>query len=359
MSEQNTPQNEEVDLGQLFKLIGNMFTNFFNFIGNIFKGLFNFLILVLIHFYKGAIWYISAIVIGVIGGYLLDKNADSKYGAQLYIETNFDSARQVYENIQNLHQLAYVDKDYEELKTILDISIEEAKTLRSFSAQPDIDENKVMMMYSEYIFEMDSVSKLSTNYIDFKSKLRFYNYQNHRITVIATDKKMFKNLQSKLSRTISLNPYLEQIRDATQDNFKSEEASLEKQAVELDSLSKQYLKIRIAESQKEQIVGAGTNLFLEGGDGGNGILVDESKLVSEIYKVENMKQEVHLESERQKKIVNVIADFPTSGYDLSTWTDKMKFVLPIVFFLITFCGSIVVLLRKYLGAQEKLLSAKE
>ena len=33
-------QSEEVDLGQLFKLIGNAFDRFFRFIGNIFKTLF-------------------------------------------------------------------------------------------------------------------------------------------------------------------------------------------------------------------------------------------------------------------------------------------------------------------------------
>ena len=37
----NTPNNsEEVDLGQLFKLIGNVFDRFFNFILRIFKSLF-------------------------------------------------------------------------------------------------------------------------------------------------------------------------------------------------------------------------------------------------------------------------------------------------------------------------------
>ena len=38
----NTPNNsEEVDLGQLFKLIGAAFDRFFNFIYRIFKGLFS------------------------------------------------------------------------------------------------------------------------------------------------------------------------------------------------------------------------------------------------------------------------------------------------------------------------------
>ena len=35
------PNNEEVDLGQLFNAIGNLFQRLFNFIGSIFKGIFS------------------------------------------------------------------------------------------------------------------------------------------------------------------------------------------------------------------------------------------------------------------------------------------------------------------------------
>lgn len=41
MSTNNTtPPSEEVDLGQLFKMIGNAFSRLFNFVGSIFKQLF-------------------------------------------------------------------------------------------------------------------------------------------------------------------------------------------------------------------------------------------------------------------------------------------------------------------------------
>ena len=54
MSEKSTTQNEseEVDLGQLFNMIGNLFTRFFNFIGSILKVIFDVLLLALIHFNK-------------------------------------------------------------------------------------------------------------------------------------------------------------------------------------------------------------------------------------------------------------------------------------------------------------------
>ncbi len=37
----NTSSNDEIDLGQLFNIIGNGFRNLFNFFGNIFNGIFH------------------------------------------------------------------------------------------------------------------------------------------------------------------------------------------------------------------------------------------------------------------------------------------------------------------------------
>ena len=61
--------SEEVDLGQLFKLIGNAFNKFFRFIASIFKGLFHLIILFLLfiqkHFVKFAIIGFIGLVIGI------------------------------------------------------------------------------------------------------------------------------------------------------------------------------------------------------------------------------------------------------------------------------------------------------
>ena len=48
MSTAKNNNEEEVDLGSLFVIIGKGFKNFFNFIGSIFKGAFHFLISILL-----------------------------------------------------------------------------------------------------------------------------------------------------------------------------------------------------------------------------------------------------------------------------------------------------------------------
>ena len=118
---QQQPQSEEVDLGQLFKLIGNAFQRFFDFIASIFKGLYKVILLFLIHVNNRLRWYALSVILGVILGLVLDYISEEKYGANVFIETNYSSSHQVYENMKYLHQLAHVDQDSTELARKLQI----------------------------------------------------------------------------------------------------------------------------------------------------------------------------------------------------------------------------------------------
>ena len=74
MSTAKNNNEEEVDLGSLFVIIGKGFKNFFNFIGSIFKGIFHRFILILIflrfHFNKVCS---SSFNGGAIAGLFLEK----------------------------------------------------------------------------------------------------------------------------------------------------------------------------------------------------------------------------------------------------------------------------------------------
>lgn len=355
-TKENTPDKEdEVELGQLFKLIGAMFTNFFNFIGNIFKGAFQFLILVLIQLYRGIKWYVSAVVIGVVVGYFIDKNSDDLYGANLYIETNFGSSLQVYENIKNLHQLAFVDKDTVELADRLGITEHEATKIKGFYIEPIVDEIILAENFSIFKMLLDSVSQSKVIFKEYKEGLSNHNYKLHKIGVATTDKFVFQKLRNKLVTEMTSNDYLKQLQEVAIENLEREQVSLNKEQIEIDFLANEYLSMRKRESEKEAIPGNGTNIFLASSEG-NSILIDESALFQKKFLLETRKREIQLEFVEQQNIVNVISDFPSSGYDISEWYDKRKFVLPIVFFTMTFLGSLLLLLVKYLKGQEVLLN---
>ena len=168
--------SEEVDLGQLFKLIGNTFQRFFDFIASIFKGAYKVILLLLIHIYKRIVWYAAALFIGVVVGFIVDKTSDKMYGANMFIETNFNSARQVYENVKQFHQLAYIDKDTLELAKRLNISPSEASKLKGFYLEPDLDENEMAQMYSAFYVRLDSLSRVTMTFDIYKESLTPYNF---------------------------------------------------------------------------------------------------------------------------------------------------------------------------------------
>ncbi|MBD0831224.1 hypothetical protein [Aestuariibaculum sediminum] len=345
--------SEEVDLGQLFKLIGNAFDRFFKFIAGIFKGLFRVVLLLMIHFYKRFIWYVGAVVLGVVVGFIIDKNSDTLYGANMFIETNFESTRQVYENIKEFHQLAHEDKDTLELAKRLNITPTEAAHLKGFYINPDIDENKLSEMYSNFYQRLDSISQLTASFKAFKESLNAYNFKMHMIGVASTDKSLYSKIEKAFVKQISSNEYLNELVEVTLENLEQEDITLQEQVRKNDSLLKQYLEIRINESNKElnSSLGSGTNLFMGQGESNN-LIVDESVLLDKRMSLESQRRAINVAKTKNRKAVNVIADFPVTGYDISKWTSKKKFVLPILLFGVTLFVFVLLGLGKYLREQE-------
>lgn len=348
-------QSEEVDLGQLFKLIGNAFDKLFKFIGSIFIGIYNVVLLLLVHIYKRLVWYATAVIIGVVLGIIIDMKSDKLYGANLFIQTNFKSARQVYENVKQFHQLAHVDKDTLELAKRLNISPDEASNLKGFYIEADLDENNIASMYSEFYLKLDSISRLEMNYDRYKESLTPYNYSIHRIGVASNDRNIYKKIEKSFVKGLSGNDYLREVLEANDSILNRKDKSLLLQVQKTDSLVNEYLKIRINESQKEQIPGSGTNVYMGDAEStGGSLIVDESKVLRERLRYENQRREIDSTKAVQKHIINVLANFPESGYDIREWTDKKKFVLPILLVVLTLLVFSFIGLGDFLKKQSKL-----
>ena len=331
---QQEPQSEEVDLGQLFKLIGNAFQRFFDFIASIFKGAYKVILLLLIHIYKRIVWYAGALFIGVVVGFIVDKTSDKMYGANMFIQTNFNSARQVYENVKQFHQLAYEDKDTLELAKRLNISPAEASHLKGFYLEPDLDENEMAEMYSNFYIRLDSLSRVTMTFDLYKESLTPYNYTIHKLGVASTDKSIYKKIEDAFILQLSNNEYLKELVNVNRQNLVREEQTLSQQVEKTDSLVQEYLKIRVNQSEKQLIPGSGTNLYM--GDAESSTLImDESIVIEKRLALERQKRRVNIDLVEQKNVVNVLAGFPNSGYDISEWTDKKKFVFPIILFILT------------------------
>jgi len=343
--------SEEVDLGQLFKLIGNAFQRFFDFIAFIFKGLFNLILLILIHFYNRFKWYAGALVIGLVLGYFLDKSSEKSYGANMIIETNFNSAYQVYENIKNLHELAAVDRDSVELARILKIEVADAAKLKGFFINPSADQSDNVELFTPLYEQLDSVSKIEISFTTFVESLESHSYNKHQIGVISADKTIYSKLGA-FKTAISTNEYLTTLLEGNLENLKREEQTLITQDSKIDELVSKYLEIRVKESDKIAAKGSGTNLYM-GNAEQNGLLVDEAKLIQEKLVLQREVRRVNRDLIEKQAIISVLSDFPSTGYDISTWSNKKKYQMPILMIGLTLFLFIILGLGKYLKAEEK------
>lgn len=345
-------QSEEVDLGQLFKLIGRMFDRFFTFISKIFQAIYGVVLIILTHFKKRFFWYIGVAIFGLVSGYVLDKTADKEYGANMFIETNFRSSRQVYENIKDLHQLASVDKDTIELAKRLNIKPSEAASLNGFYIIPDLDENRIVEMYSEFYGKLDSLSKTETNYEKYKKSLTPYNFDIHMLGVGSKDKFIYKKIEKGFVNYLSHNAYLADMVQVNTENLNRENQALLLQIKKTDSLAKAYLKIRVEESKKKPIPGAGTNLYLGGENGTSAnLIVDESKIIEKRLEFEARRRAVFTNLVDQKNVVNMLSGFPNSGYDIRSWQDKKVIVLPLVLVTLLLLVFFVIHFRNFIDEQ--------
>lgn len=347
---QQPQQSEEIDLGQLFKAIGNLFDRLYKFIVNIFKEGFNFLISILIHFYRRKFWYAGAVLSGLIIGYFIDKNSDKLYGANLFIETNFNSTRQVYENIYQFNQLA-IDKDSVELANRLNITIKEASKLKGFYVKPDLDENKTAKMYSDFYLQLDSISRLEMSYKRYKESLTPFNFKIHQIGVAATDRVVYKKIEKQFIDQISRNTYLNKLLASSKEILEKKDQVLKQQIRITDSLVDQYLNIRIKESNKAAAPNSGTNLYMGNAESTN-LIVDESEIIKQRLSYENQRRKIDSILVTKNTIINVIANFPESGYDISKWYHNKKYLLPLLLFSVLLLTFSVIGLGTYLEQKK-------
>ena len=347
---QQENQSEEVDLGQLFKAIGNGFSNFFKGIANIFKGLFQGLVLILLHFFKRIFWYVGAVVLGLVLGFILNATTEKSYGANMFIKTNFDSGRQVYENIRQLNQLASVDRDTVELGKILNISPTKASKLKGFYIQPGTQENNIAEMYFEYRQNLDSISQTEVTYKSYKESLSNYAFPVHQIGVASTDKFIYKEIENAFTKELANNDYLDELAIVNIENLEREKEAIENQVIKTGYLIDEYLKIKISQSEKTE--SNGTNLYM-GDTEANNSSVNEAELLKEQLKLEQQKRRVLQLMVAEKDVLSVISGFPSSGYDIGEWYEKYTIKVPFATFSITLLAFILLGLGKFLKAQKQ------
>jgi len=338
--------SEEVDLGQLFKLIGNAFDRLFKFIRRIFGGIFHVLILFLIFVKQHIIKFAIAGVIGVGIGFYLDSNKEQAYMSSMVVEPNFNSVQQLYNNIEFYNELAKA-KDSSSLGTALGIEPKEAISIKEIFVDSYTDENQKIKLFDAFLRELDTTTQKNINMEAYLKDFNSMDARFHRISVVSSSNIIAKKIQDKIIEGIVENEYFEMQRQTKTENLKFQDTIYQKQLTELDSLQLLYKKVMLKEADKPM---QGTSISMaDTGTGQN----KEMAIINERNSVKNAIVALNVERVNKTNVVNVISNFPERGARIKGIFKSYKFQLPAVLILFVFAFYALFGLSKFLERYNK------
>ncbi|KAA1244321.1 hypothetical protein [Aquimarina sp. RZ0] len=336
--------SEEIDLGQLFKLVGDGINRLFLFIGAIFKGIFHSVILFLQFLRKHFLKFVIAAIIGLFIGWYFDATSEPIFRSSMIVEPNFNSTQQLYNNIEFYNELAR-EEDYNNLAAALKVSNKKAETIKSIMIEAFTDENQKLKQFSDFVGTLDSTSRANLSYKEYLNNFNNIQARFHKINIEALDPEVAKTCQNAIVRSITSNDYF-QLQKVTNDmNLKLNDSIVRNQLIEIDSLKLFYKKIKLLEVQKEEKSSrTSINLSSENQqlDQSEIVLLKQTKSLSnEIFEINERKADT-------RHIINVISDFPFRGALIKDFFKQKKVVLPILFIGLTFLVLVVLSLNSYL-----------
>lgn len=333
MAKEPQTENEEIELGSLFIIIGKGFSNLFRFIGNIFKGIFHFFILILLFVKNNIIKLAIATIIGAVGGAFIEFNKVVTYGADLQVQPNFKSSRQLYNNVNYYNDLVK-QKDTISLSKAFKISTKAASTLKKFEIFPIKNGNDLLTSYDDLILSVDTLTAKSYSFANFKTTFTDYDYKVHNIHVIASKNDIFSKLDQVIISSVVDNQFFNKVKVLTNENLNRTDSILKQNLTQLDSLRKVYMTVLIEKAKKEN---SGTNIDL----GSSKKTTKELELFTTSREINSDLKDITKERSENSEVLNVISNFQPIGYEIKGIDNNygflaagLGFVLMVLFLLL-------------------------
>ncbi|MDO5969502.1 hypothetical protein Q4Q35_06765 [Flavivirga aquimarina] len=244
-------QSEEVDLGQLFKLIGNVFSNFFRFIGSIFNKLFLAFVWLVFFVKKHVLKLAIAGIVGVILGIVLEKTSEPVYKSSITVKQNYNTGENLYNVIDYYNDL--IKQDVNILKTVLGVKSEEAESILNFEIEPTISENQKLQEFHAYLKTLDTSLTKILDYKTFLKNSKDYHHQYQQITIKAKERNNFKTVFHKIISNINSNVYFKQEQEKDLRELKAQASAIFKGLIKSDTLLAVYQKaiVKSAENNND------------------------------------------------------------------------------------------------------------
>ena len=258
----NLPENqpsEEIDLGQLFKLIGNAFDRLFRFIGGIFNKLFLSFVWIVFFTKKHIIKLGLAVVVGVVFGLLKEGLTEPIYKSTVIINQNYDTGEHLNNTIGYYNSLIQ-NRDTLEVAKVLRITPEEASTMVSLEMESNITENDKLKVFDEFIRDIDSTLIEDVSYKDFTENRNDFNYKIQRLTLKSKIKTNFTQVLTNIIENIENTEYFKWEREKLINNLNLRDSIIYASLEESKTLQEVYKEV-LQQPLKELPQGA-TNIAI-------------------------------------------------------------------------------------------------
>ncbi len=329
----NNPQNtsEEVDLGQLFKLIGNMFDRFFKFIGNLFYKLFLAFVWCVFFVKKHVVLLLIAGILGFAYGFFKEKKSAPGFKSSVLIRQNYSTGENLYNTI-NYYNGLLSQKDYVTLAQELSIDTSYVNSIINFEVEALISENQRLIEFNKYTKRLDSTLVSTIDYKDYLENVKEYIYEMQQLTVNSKTNENFDKVFNAIVKSLNSNTFFKREQEKDIRQLENRKLAIERALSESDSLQKVYK--RVLEKSLETQKGSQTSITIEGGDDKN------NTKEFDLYKsdIELRRELVTIEREKENKefIVEILSNTPNRGFIDSSIKFLGKSFSPRVFFAILF-----------------------
>ena len=310
---------EEVDLGSLFVIIGRGFSTLFNFIGTFFKFIFLSVIKALVFLKKNFRPIGIAVIIGGVIGGLKEFNKEDLFYSQLVLEPNFKSTRQLYNNVNYYNDLV-IQKDTALLQKIFNLEMSVAASLRKFEIEPVPIDSDIINSYNSLISSLDTLSLRSYAFENYKESFTHYDYRFHKVSIAAEKNDVFDKLGDVIIFSVVDNKYFNRIKTITNKNLNRTDSLYRQNLIQVDTLRNVYMKVMIEESKKQT---SGTSINL----GGQKSKTKEIDLFETNRKINQDLEQIAIKKSTKYDVINVISDFQPIGTEVKGITKNYIFLL--------------------------------
>ncbi len=201
------PGSDEIDLGQLFRMIGRGFDRVFKAFLRLF-----------LYLKRKALWLIGAVIIGLAIGLFLNLSVDKRLKTEVIVKPNFESKDYLYDIIEEI-QANIVARDTQFLSK-LGVDIAEVKGFR-VSIEPlekkkkDENNNEEQNTYLEILQNFQDQEFISEV---IRSEILDKTVLTHRITFEHKNPFNGQQVVGKIMDYVNANPYFIEMRNVYEKN---------------------------------------------------------------------------------------------------------------------------------------------